>query len=184
MDRTGAVTEHRALKLHGLRLLGPLLDPIPLDARHPDCRAVGPAFLLAGDRRKLRIQIFKSRHALGIVHNRKATRMSSHWPPPLKTKSTWDTKPRPKPVVEKPKLAAKPKPKPKPKPRPKKKKTTIEYVVTVMDLPPIYVKESSTGAHEGRMVKYRAGILKDGFVDGTDWHPPHRIVRVERRDAA
>ena len=47
----------------------------------------------------------------------------------------------------------------------------VEYVVHIENTAPLSLTSS-----EG------LDVLKDGFHDGKVWHPPHRIVRVERRD--
>lgn len=63
-------------------------------------------------------------------------------------------------------------------------KTTNEYIVTIEGHGEVHVPETAEGNQDTRQRKYQTGLLKDGFTDGTDWFPPHRILRVQRRDVA
>lgn len=64
------------------------------------------------------------------------------------------------------------------------KKTTNEYIVSVEGHGDVHVSEETTGDQDKRQSKFHAGLASDGFTDGTDWFPFHRILRVQRRDVA
>lgn len=64
------------------------------------------------------------------------------------------------------------------------KKTTNEYIVSVEGHGEIHVREEATGNQDARQNTFQVELLKFGIKDGTDWIPPHRILRVQRRDVA
>ncbi len=62
--------------------------------------------------------------------------------------------------------------------------TTNEYIVSIEGFGDHECSEGGSTDHAERQKKFQQRLMREGITIGTDWFPPSRILKVQRRDVA